>query len=111
MMVDDEWKKFGNYIEAMLYFEKITTGNATKKNWNISESRKVQRVLAHIISDYIVTLSGTDDTNSSNKINEYVRALFTNYCFKKQIPRFNGIDQIQQKNDSQIAAAYIYRGH
>ena len=80
MMVDGQWVSYKPYIEAFLYFEKITTGNGLEETWNISQNKKVQKTLAIIISDYIVALSGT----KNKKIPEYIRSLFRHYCLKSE---------------------------
>ena len=118
--VDDVWTSFGLYFQALVYFEvcckisrlknlgivyrcwcllydqKITTGNATNDSWNISESHKVQRTLASIISDYIDARSKVG-TQFTSKIPKYIRTLFEHYCSKNIKPDFNGIDHIREK--------------
>lgn len=81
---------------AVIIPQKITTGNATAASWNISESKKVQKTLAVIISDHKMALSATNNEDSS-KIPEYIRILFRHYCSKNDIPHFGGIEQIQHK--------------
>ena len=92
-MVDGQWVTYKPYIEAFLYFEKITTGNALDETWNISQSKKVQETLSVIISDYIAALLGT----KHGEIPEYIRSLFRHYCLKNDTPLFNGIHLIQEK--------------
>merc|ERR1712154_139594 len=94
--VDGEWTSFGLYFQALVYFEKITTGNATNDSWNISESKKVQKTLALIISDYIDARSKVEAEFTST-IPKYIRTLFEHYCSKNIKPDFNGIDQIREK--------------
>ena len=117
--------------------KKIPTGNATDDSWNISESPKVQRTLASIISqwierqrrvqtereqrfEYIRTFAYDTcldnisetivflisdyigapplvDTVTKSKVPEYIESLFCHYCSRNIKPRFDGIDQIQQK--------------
>ena len=125
MRVDDEWTSFGLYFQALVYFEvcckisglnnlstvyccwclfygqKITTGNATNDSWNISESKKVQKTLALIISDYVDARSNVKAVLTS-KIPRYIRTLFKHYCSKNIKPDFHGIDQIQEKMTAEL---------
>ena len=80
----------------LLCVQKITTGNASKDSWNILESKKVQKTLALIISDYIEAKSKVG-MELTSKIPKYIRALFEHYCSKNIKPDFTGIDQIQAK--------------
>ena len=86
--------------------QKITTGNATNDSWNISESKKVQKTLALIISDYIDARSKVAEEFTS-KIPKYIRTLFEHYCSKNIKPRFDGIDQIQYKMVAELQSHFF----
>eukprot|EP01083_Nonionella_stella_P055892 147383_1 len=91
-IVKNRWVSFKNYIGACLYFEKITSGNATDATWNIKETPQIQNVLSRIIDDF---MAQTDDTVST--IPHYIRVLFRHYCMLHKKPRFDDIDKIQHK--------------
>lgn len=55
----------------------------------------MQNTLALIIDSYTKTQSVEKEVES--KIPEYIRTLFEHYCSHNTKPRFDGIDQIQQK--------------
>lgn len=61
----------------------------------------MQRTLAVIIGDFVETLSSTDNERIS-PVPDYIRTLFHHYCWNKEKPRFEGIDQIQHKMVSKL---------
>ena len=87
------------YVAALLYFEKITTGNAKDTSWNIDESIIVQNTLARIIDDY-KGLAFSLSVNSS--VPHYILVLFSHYCSKQSMPRFHDIDQFQAEMSAEL---------
>ena len=89
-IIDNRWKSFHKEMGALLYFNKITTGNAADATWNIKNKPYIQNCLVNILLDYY----GKSDS-ITNDIPDYIRVLFEHYCNKHTTPRFEGLDKIQ----------------
>lgn len=78
--------------------QKITTGNAINRDddWNISESKDVQRTLSSIIHNHTKAKTGNKE-KSGDRIPKYIQNLFDHYCSRCMKPQFQGIDQLQHK--------------
>ena len=85
------WLSSEKYISALLYFEKITTGNATDDSWNISEDHAVQDTLAELISDHL------SQNHKNPAIPDYIRLLFKHFCMKHTTPLFDNIEKIKDE--------------
>ena len=93
---DHQWVSSEQYVSALLYFEKITTGNALDASWNIAEDHKVQDTLADLITDYL------NRKNKNPDIPEYIRLLFKHFCTMHTTPLFDGIEQLKDEMSSKL---------
>ena len=86
-----QWQSLAKWVRALLYFEKIATGNAADETWNISDDGGVMETLADIMEDHLGTGFVEHDTP------QYVLDLFRTYLGKQEMPRFDDIDSIRDE--------------
>lgn len=91
------WHSHSKHLKAILFFEKITTGNAAEERWNILESEMVMKQLVDLIEDHFSKERDPDQEEYPNRTPRYILDLFGTYLRKQQMPRFDNIDVIWEK--------------
>ena len=95
------WKSHAQWVQAILFFEMISTGNAADETWNISAGKEVMATMADIIDDH--PRDNGDITEYGKRgTPPYIRNLFKTYLEKQKMPRFDGILKIEDTLDQRL---------